>query len=257
LWTVTESERLDDAAACSTNHWPTDICSSLSLCRKTPYHLPVIRLALFDLDNTLFDRRLAYTRWAQSFARRRGLGSHAVDVLCDADEDGFATRHYVFTTARRLLHLTDSVDQLIEQYRQEYVEMLSPDEAVLASLRRLRSNDWRIGIVTNGPITQHEKIRRTGLLPLLDGCCISDEFGVRKPDARIFNEAVRLCCGGPITDGAGWMIGDSPTFDIAGGRQAKLRTVWMQRGRSWIEPDFAPDLIASDLDEAIELLLSN
>ena len=214
------------------------------------------RLALFDLDNTLVDRQGAFERWARSFASRRGLGVEAIDVLCDADDDGFAPRQDVFAAARRHLHLHETVEELVSQYRAEYPEMFRPDEAVLAALRGLRARRWRLGIVTNGPATQHEKVRRAGLAPLVDACCVSDELGVQKPDPQIFLEAARRCCEGPVAVGSAWMIGDSPAADIAGGNGAGLRTVWLHRGRAWSRSDVAPDLIASDIADAVTQIIA-
>jgi FMN phosphatase YigB (HAD superfamily) len=45
---------------------------------------------------------------------------------------------------------------------------------------------------------------------------------VRKPDARIF--AIAAEGAGATLDG-GWMVGDHPTYDIAGGINANLSTI--------------------------------
>jgi hypothetical protein len=37
------------------------------------------------------------------------------------------------------------------------------------------------------------KIRNTGLAELVDGWCISDEVGVRKPDPKIFQLTAQRC----------------------------------------------------------------
>ena len=213
------------------------------------------RFVLFDLDNTLFDRQLAYAQWARSFAERRGLDAEAVRVLCEADDDGFATRHAVFDVARQRLNLTETIEELITEYRKEYTAFLEPDQDAIRALRRLRSNDFRVGVITNGPTTQNEKIERAGLLPLIDGVCISQQFGVDKPDARIFHEAIRRCCGIETPTDEGWMVGDSAAFDIAGGRGVGLRTVWLSRSRTWTETDFFPDVIASSVSDAVEQIL--
>jgi putative hydrolase of the HAD superfamily len=212
------------------------------------------QFVLFDLDNTLFDRQAAYARWAQSFVAKRGLGADAVDVLREVDRDGFATRHAVFDAARRRMHLQDSIEELIAEYRADYQGHFEPDEDVLLALRRLRTQRIRVGLVTNGPETQNEKIAKIGLLPLLDGCCVSEEFGYEKPDPKIFQEAIRRC-GVDTFAGTGWMVGDSPEHDIAGGRGAGLRTVWIARGRTWTEDEFRPDLIASNITDAVDRVL--
>jgi HAD superfamily hydrolase (TIGR01549 family) len=216
----------------------------------------MIGVVLFDLDNTLIDRQLAYGQWVCDFAAVRGLGADAVQVLYDADEDGFASRQAVFETARQKFGLAESVQELIADYRAEYPKFFQPDDTVLDALQRLREHGFCIAVVTNGPPSQREKLERAGLLALLDGVCISEEYGIEKPDPRIFVETIRRCCGTRDFDGIGWMIGDSPDHDIAGGKEAGLQTVWLSRGRTWTEPDFAPDFVASGVTEAINLILS-
>lgn len=218
-------------------------------------HDHAARIALFDLDNTLIDRQLAFRRWACSFATDHGLGDDAVEFLCEADEDGFATRGALFEAAREHFRLREPVTDLIARYRTEYPQMFEPDPAVLAALRHLRLHRFRIGVVTNGPATQNEKLVRTGLSSLVDAVCISEEFGVEKPDPRIFAEAIRLCCGDELPGEGGWMVGDTAESDIAGARTIGLRSIWMSRGRTWAHRDFAPDAIASDLPDAVELIL--
>jgi putative hydrolase of the HAD superfamily len=216
----------------------------------------MIGVALFDLDNTLIDRQLAYERWARAFAAARGLGGDAVEVLCDADQDGFASRQAVFETVRQKFGLAESVQELIAEYRAEYPKYFHPDAAVLSALQRMRQHGFRIGVVTNGPSSQREKIERSGLRSLVDGVCISEEIGIAKPDPRIFVESIRRSCGAEDFDGIGWMTGDSPSHDVAGGRCTGLQTVWLSRGRTWTETDYAPDFVASDISEAIDLILS-
>ena len=50
-----------------------------------------------------------------------------------------------------------------------------------------------MGVVTNGWVdNQIGKLRRAGILALLDGWCVSDEVGIRKPDPAIFALARHL-----------------------------------------------------------------
>lgn len=213
------------------------------------------RFVLFDLDNTLIDRQLAFRIWALSFAGDHGLGAEAVEVLIEADADGFATREAVFEIARERLHVEEPLEVLIAHYRSEYVKLFQPDPAVLSALQRLRTNGFRIGIVTNGPSTQIEKVKRAGLSALIDGVCISEDFGVEKPDVRIFAEAVRRSGGDPAPGAGGWMVGDTARSDIAGAQAFGLRSIWISRGRTWTEQDFAPDGIADDVPDAVDLIV--
>jgi putative hydrolase of the HAD superfamily len=215
----------------------------------------MIRFVLFDLDNTLFDRNAAFENWAAAFAESRGLGRSAVAMLCEADEDGFASREAVFGAVRARLNLADSTEDLIAEYRRDYIGFVLPDASTLRALEQLRARSIRVGVITNGPSTQHEKIERLGLLPLLDGVCVSQEFGAEKPDHRIFHEAIRRCCGEIVPAEAGWMVGDSAPHDIAGGHGVGIPTVWLSRGRTWSEPGFRPELIASGAPDAVDQIL--
>jgi len=208
-------------------------------------------LALFDLDNTLVDRSAAFRRWADGFVIRNNLEVGAVDWLCEADNDGFARRPAFFSRVLDQFELEDQVDELVAAYWAEYLAAYKPDPKVVEALDRLRTSGWVIGIVTNGPSTQHEKIARAELLDVVDACCVSDEIGAQKPDIRIFEEAFKRC-----GVSSGWMVGDAPEPDIGGGHNAGLRTIWIHRGRKWEIPEYRPDAEVSSVPEAVELLLA-
>ncbi len=212
------------------------------------------KVALFDLDNTLVDRSAAFARWAGDFVADRGLDPAAVAVLCELDGDGFASRHVLFSEARRRLGLRDDVAGLVADYRARYPDYFAPDQIVHAALGMLREEGWRVGVVTNGPPTQRHKIERAGLVPFLDVVVISEEFGAAKPDRAIFEEALRRCgVNANPSDGA-WMLGDTPRPDIGGGRAVGLHTAWFHRGRAWPESDYHPDALVGDVTEAAHLL---
>ena len=78
-------------------------------------------------------------------------------------------------------------------------------------------------MVTNGGVVQQSrKLEHTGIAEAVDYCCISEAAGVRKPDARIFEIAAEGA-GATLVDG--WMVGDHPSYDIAGGINANLSTI--------------------------------
>lgn len=214
------------------------------------------RVALFDLDNTLFDRSAAFRRWADSFVEERSLPAGAAESLCRADDDGFATRRAVFEWARRRFSLSESVPELETEYRARYPAFFVPDQTVGPALARLRREGWRIGVVTNGPPSQRVKVERAGLWELIDDCTISDEVGSAKPARAIFELALRRCGAAPADAATSWMVGDAPGPDIAGARAVGLRTVWIHRGRSWPESGYRPDAVADSVPEAVETLMS-
>jgi FMN phosphatase YigB (HAD superfamily) len=100
-------------------------------------------------------------------------------------------------------------------------------------------------------VHQQAKIRRAGLI--VDAVAVSGEVGADKPDRRMFEAAARRC-GARLADG-GWIVGDCPIRDIAGGRAAGLRTIWMRHGRTWDAATPPPDATVDSLHETIGVLI--
>jgi HAD superfamily hydrolase (TIGR01549 family) len=128
--------------------------------------------------------------------------------------------------------------ELRHRWHQQYLAHYAVTDETVHALRRLRAAGWTLGIITNGPQSQEDKIHRNGLPALVDGWAVSDLVGARKPAAAIFASAAARC-GGTL-DGA-WMVGDSAAADMAGGRAAGIRTIWLRRGRTWTEAVAQPD----------------
>jgi putative hydrolase of the HAD superfamily len=219
-----------------------------------------MRIALFDLDNTLYDREATFRRWADRFASDHQLEREATEWLVHADQDGFAERTELWANAKDHFGLREPVGTLVSAYYEGYWEMLNPESDVHNCLAELQAADWRICIITNGPQThQLRKAERLGLLPLVNGFCSSGELGIAKPDPRIFEEALRRAVGEEMAGTrpeSRWMIGDSPTADIIGGRQCELGTIWIHRNRTWDRTlGSPPDLFADSIREVVRHLL--
>ncbi|MFG2854697.1 HAD family hydrolase [Streptomyces mirabilis] len=61
-------------------------------------------------------------------------------------------------------------------------------------------------------------------------------------------------CGTDLAAG-GWTIGDSPEHDVAGGRAAGLRTIWIGRQQAWPRGEPHADRTVPNALAAISLLL--
>jgi HAD superfamily hydrolase (TIGR01549 family) len=214
-------------------------------------------LALFDLDNTLIDRQAAFNAWAEEFAAAHHLDDRAVTFMVTADAHHSGPMDSFFTTICETFSLAEAPNLLWKQYRLRMPELAACRNEDLDALRQLRAAGWRIGIVTNGMTdNQLGKIRNTGLSDLVDAWGISDELGVRKPDPEIFRLVAERCAAN--LDHGGWMIGDNLILDIAGGRAAGLRTIWLQpqhRPQSWSFTGPAPDFTVDSVSDSVEVLL--
>jgi FMN phosphatase YigB (HAD superfamily) len=209
------------------------------------------RLALFDLDDTLLDRESAFRLWAHDFIDRHNLSDSPLETIIRIDLEGDTPVPLFFKELRRAFGIRTSVGELVDQFWAVYPTCFEVPDSTYDALKRLRLSGWKLGVVTNGPLTQWKKIEATNLLPYFDGVCISGEIGVRKPDIGIFIAAAEQC--GVALDG--WMVGDSADVDIVGGHGAGLQTIWFPRGQAWESIGLAPDAIAVTVVEAVEIIL--
>ena len=231
-------------------------------------------LALFDLDNTLVDRTVAFDRSVRWLAALHGLDlTVAVPFMTEADGDGrVGGENWMALTIDRF-DIDTTVEEMRAAYKEQYLSCYELEPGVADGLRRLRVAGWRIGVVTNGPLSQEEKLLRTGLDELVDGWAVSEEVGARKPDPRIFEVAAQRC---DAMLSGGWIVGDSAPADMVGAANVGLTSVWLHRGRTWStaagiadphESDngvpttrptdpFEPDHQADHPVAAIELILS-
>lgn len=210
-------------------------------------------LALFDLDNTLLDRDMAFASWAGTFITSNGLSDDAWAVIDRADADGLAPREEFFATLRQELSITTELDELLAEYYVVYPSHYSAEPKMVEAVRSLRAAGVKVGVVTNGPPSQWAKLEAAGIANEFDVVCISEVVGWWKPDIAIFREAARIC-NVPLS---GWMVGDSDRADIVGGANAGLKTIWIARGREWTSRDISPDHIVDSIPQAIGVILQS
>lgn len=209
-------------------------------------------LAIFDLDGTLVDQADAARRWASEFGDAERLSpAQIVELAASLVER--RSKGEIFREFIRAHSLSLDADALWREYRLRMPQLVQCAEADLDALRNLRSSGWAIGIVTNGEVdNQESKIRKTGLVDVVDGWVISTEVGARKPDSKIFT-ALAHRIGVPL---AGWMIGDGLDADIVGGAAVGLETAWISNGLSLRPNDPVPTIVAASAHEAIAEIIA-
>jgi putative hydrolase of the HAD superfamily len=110
-----------------------------------------------------------------------------------------------------------------------------PDSA--PALRALRAAGFRLVVVSNWDSSLHERLRETGLAPLVDGAIASAELGAAKPDGAMFERGLALA--GADRAGA-WHVGDSVDADVEGALAAGIRPVLIARDGAADAPDGVP-----------------
>ncbi|MDH3373738.1 MAG: HAD family hydrolase, partial [Gammaproteobacteria bacterium] len=107
---------------------------------------------------------------------------------------------------------------------------------------------YRVIAVTNG----NADVNSIGISDLFHEVISASSAGAAKPNRRIFDIAV--AAGGAGADQT-LHVGDHPEVDVAGAREAGLRTVWVNRnGQNWPEHLQKPDGIVRDVSELLALL---
>ncbi|QQY09649.1 MAG: HAD family hydrolase [Candidatus Xiphinematobacter sp.] len=135
-------------------------------------------------------------------------------------------RKAVFSVAlqRQLPRIPPDVGlELSEEFSQarRKFQILMPDaKEVLACLYPR----YCLGMLTNGaPSLQREKIAVSGLEPFFQAISISGEKGIGKPRAEIFFQLIEKLDTLPSKV---IMVGNSEERDVAGARNAGIRSVW-------------------------------
>ena len=196
---------------------------------------------VFDLDETLIDRFAAVNIFATQLWRRcfdeGGDLAAFLEQVHKLDGYGHVPRDQFFASM---------LDTFTEIEQKQMVEELfygivweTPQLAVGVKeiLQRLKKEDARLGIVTNGSVrAQEAKIKNSGLREYFDVIVVSEAFGVKKPDPSIFLEAARQML---VEPGDCWFVGDHPLKDIWGSKQIGFMAGWVHRGRPW-SPEIEP-----------------
>jgi len=120
---------------------------------------------------------------------------------------------------------TPRVHRMATRYNHIREAAVSPLPGAIETLQRLKDMDSRLGMLTNGSSEgQRAKIERFSLAPFFDHIQIEGEFGIGKPDARVFQHALDALSVEPAD---AWMVGDNLDADIRGAQQVGIYAVWV------------------------------
>lgn len=102
----------------------------------------------------------------------------------------------------------------------------------LPTLRALKSRGYRLALVSNTPwgtpdYLWQQQAQRFGVGPLMERRLFSSDVGVRKPDPRIFLEALS---GLGTRPEHALFVGDTPHEDVAGAKAAGMTAALLVRG---------------------------
>ncbi len=162
-----------------------------------------------------------------------------------------ATRRKIVAEAfsRLGIDAPDVARNLADAYAQMREGRVRPVPGAIDTMQYFRDQGVRLGLVTNGGSEmQRGKLKRFGLEPYFDCILIEGEFGVGKPDERVFRHMLEQF--GVVARDT-WMVGDDLHRDISGAQALGLFTIWVDwRGGGLPESSpVRPDRIIRSITE--------
>ena len=222
---------------------------------------------LFDADNTLLNFDAAENKALAETLVNFGIEPDAETVqtyrtineeLWRQLEKGQIRREKLFGERfSRFLKAINAAGDGVEMNRC-YLEQLSthPDlmsAEVLDVLREL-SEVATLAIVSNGAQkVQTRRLAESGVMDFMEDVFISEKMGCEKPNARIFDAALRAL--GVENREHVLMVGDSLTSDIQGGANAGLDTCWFNPNHTENPGKVIPTYEIASLEELYPLVM--
>ncbi len=153
----------------------------------------------------------------------------------DLNEASRAIVRYAFEDAG--LTAIDVANGIANYYRAQRRELIAPYPGAMETLATLSERGVRLALLTNGEAqNQRGSVDKLDLETYFDCIVIEGEFGVGKPDERVFRHALEATSSAPETT---WMVGDSLIADIAPAIELGLHAVWVDEAGDGL-PDDAP-----------------
>ena len=223
-----------------------------------------IRAITLDLDDTLWPiwptihrAEEALTVWLNERApRSAALVAHAPSRLALRDQVVLARpelAHNMSALRRELIHLAlhqcDEDTQLAEAAFEVFLAHRMKVDLYADALPALIFLAQRFPVValSNGNADVH----RVGIGVHFSASVSAHEFGVAKPDPRIFHAAAAAagCEAHQVLH-----VGDDPALDVLAGLNAGMQTVWVNRdAKAWTH-EGQPHATVEDLTQLVALL---
>ncbi|NBP06554.1 MAG: HAD family hydrolase [Bacteroidetes bacterium] len=213
------------------------------------------KAVIFDVDDTLYPERefvgggfRAVADYLTTVYSGKSVEEIQQFMLANMDANG---RGHVFDDTLRWLQLDvpQYLSTLLFIYRTHIPGAIKMDADMRDLIVRLRENDVKLGIITDG-IYVTQKNKTDVLLRDIPFDCVihTDTLGTRgwKPSTEPFRVATNLLRVNP-EDGV--YIGDNPVKDFAGARNLGMKTIWWNPGKlqhSFSEEVYMPDFEAFD-----------
>ena len=159
----------------------------------------------------------------------------------------------------RFINLTEDEREIVAKIAMEaHMETLLSatvfDNKRLVMLKKIKESGLLLGLLSNFDYSKGAMsiIEKTGILPFLDACIISEDDGYRKPRGSIFMNLSKKLNLDPSEI---LFVGDTFEADVIGSKSVGMRSVWLNKGKeASSEKKVIPDFEIKDVTEVIDLI---
>ena len=227
----------------------------------------MIKFLFLDLDDTILDFKKA-----EAIAIRKTMGQYGLEPTDElaarysavnerhwkALERGEMTREQVVTNRFAVFFGEQGIAVDAPAVAKTYETFLSQGHFFLPgaeeTVKQKLYGKYKLYLASNGTaVVQKGRMTSADLYPYFEESFVSQELGHNKPSKEYFEAAFARIPG--FDPAECLMVGDSLTSDILGGKNAGLRTVWVNPHHKiapeTIKPDYEIELLA-DLPALLE-----
>jgi len=190
-----------------------------------------LKAVVFDVDNTLIDRRKAFYDLCSYIINKYsplypidGSKDELIAHMVRIDGDGYGGLKKFIPTLKKYWNMEITTEDFLND-RNEVFGKLSVPMPDLYEVLEILKKKYKLGIITNGySKVQRDKIDTVKIADYFDDIIVSGETDYEKPDREIFELSCRNL--GVEPDETVY-VGDYFPNDIAGAIGAKIMPIWI------------------------------
>ena len=115
--------------------------------------------------------------------------------------------------------------EMVNIYMELRATTVQFNPGALETLASLRARGLKLGLISNGDAHgQRSKVTKAGLEPYFESILLAGEFGVAKPDPRVFRHTLEQL---QVAPHQAWMVGDNLYADVGGAQAVGIYGVWV------------------------------
>lgn len=217
----------------------------------------MVKAVVFDLDGTLLDRdsslkvfiRNQYKRYIKEL--KHVPEEQYINRFIELDKRGYVWKDKVYQQLLQEQSISSLTwEQLLEDYINHFQHSCIPFPNMEHVLKELRNRGILLGMITNG-FTEFQflNIRALGIDKYIDIILVSEQEGVKKPQAEIFQRALERLNVSPKES---LYVGDHPENDVIAARNVGMNAVW-KKDIFWGNP-FTDEHVIDDLKELLNIV---